>query len=329
MYSKPFIKITSSRKLTNDLKTISKPQQLYYQQRSNTELVGEDAAYFSLENEKLKSWGIFGAAVSAVLGSLFYIWVYNDGPKLGNSYKDVMESIANGDSTLTITYMLGFFAILHSGLASLRSTMEPIIGSRTWRVIFAYVSLPLAFESIVYFINHRYDGLQLWDLRLAPGMHEFVWITSFISFLFLYPSTFNLLEVAAVDRPQLHLWETGIIRITRHPQMIGQLLWCVAHTAYLGTSFMLATSAMLCLHHLFAVWNGDRRLREKWGDKALVVQDRTSVVPFAAILSGKQELPTDYYKELLRLPYLTIVIFCFVLSFLHPYMQAYSTLLGW
>jgi len=40
--------------------------------------------------------------------------------------------------------------------------------------------------------------------------------------------------VAAVDRPELHLWETGIARVTRHPQFIGQLIWCVAHTAYIG-----------------------------------------------------------------------------------------------
>ena len=59
-----------------------------------------------------------------------------------------------------------------------------------------YSSLPLAFTTIVYFINHRYDGVQLWDLRLTPGMHDFVWWSSLISFLFLYPSTFNLLEIA-------------------------------------------------------------------------------------------------------------------------------------
>ena len=37
----------------------------------------------------------------------------------------------------------------------------------------------------------------------------------------------------------------------------------VYFVAYIGTSFMCATSAMLCAHHLFAVWNGDRRLKEK------------------------------------------------------------------
>ncbi len=49
-----------------------------------------------------------------------------------------------------------------------------------------------------------------------------------------------------MEEPKLHLWDTGIARITRHPQMVGQLLWCFAHTLYIGTSFMCATSALLC-----------------------------------------------------------------------------------
>lgn len=36
-------------------------------------------------------------------------------------------------------------------------------------MIFALVSLPLASSAIIYFINHRYDGAQLWDLKLVPG----------------------------------------------------------------------------------------------------------------------------------------------------------------
>lgn len=48
---------------------------------------------------------------------------------------------------------------------------------------------------LLFFLRFRYDGIQLWDLRLEPGMHDFVWWSSLVSFLFLYPSTFNLLEV--------------------------------------------------------------------------------------------------------------------------------------
>ena len=293
------------------------------------ELVGEDAATFSLEQQTVKAWGIFAGAVATVLGFLFYVWLFDGGPRGGDEFKRVMEGLAGGDSTLTITYMLAFFAVAHSGLASLRPTAEEIVGARAWRVIFALVSLPLAFSCIVYFINHRYDGVQLWDLRSQPWMHDVVWWSSLVSFFFLYPSTFNLLEVAAVDKPKLHLWETGITRITRHPQMVGQVTWCAAHTLYLGTGFMCATSAMLCAHHLFAVWNGDRRLRAKFGDKADIVRESTSVVPFAAIISGKQVLPEDYYKEFLRLPYLTIIVGSVAAYYAHPFMQAGATLTKW
>ena len=50
--------------------------------------------------------------------------------------------------------------------------------------------------AVVYFINHRYDGTALWYLRRQPFVHELTWVLNFVSFFFLYPSTFNLLEVS-------------------------------------------------------------------------------------------------------------------------------------
>lgn len=92
---------------------------------------------------------------------------------------------------------------------------------------------------------------------------------------------------------------------------------------------MCATSAILCAHHLFAVWNGDRRLRDKHGPRFEAVKGRTSIIPFAAILSGKQQLPEDYYKELLTVPYLAIVLGSVGAYYAHPFMQAGSTLVGY
>lgn len=67
----------------------------------------------------------------------------------------------------------------------------------------------------------------------------------------------------------------------------------------------------------------------QWGSKAELLKETTSVIPFAAIISGKQQLPSDYYKEFLRLPYLTIIIGSVVAYLAHPYMQAGATLLHW
>ncbi|MBP0029541.1 MAG: hypothetical protein J7529_14250 [Roseofilum sp. Guam] len=210
------------------------------------------------------------------------------------------------------------FAIAHSGLASLRPWGEQKIGARLYRVGFALVSIPFAVVLIIYFFNHRYDGIQLWQVQGVPGVRSLVWTLSAISFLFLYPATFNLLEIAAIAKPEVHLYETGIIRITRHPQMVGQVIWCIAHTLWLGTSFTLITSLGLILHHLFAVWNGDRRLYNRYGKAFLEAKERTSVMPFVAIIQGRQTLEL---QEFLRPSYFGVLLFISLLWWAHPWLM--------
>ena len=117
-----------------------------------------------------------------------------------------------------------------------------------------------------------------------------VWIGTAISFLFLYPATYNLLEIPALLSPQVRLYSTGIIRISRHPQAIGQILWCATHLLWIGSSFMLVTCLGLIAHHLFGVWNGDRRLRLRFGEGFEELRACTSVIPFQAVLDGRQSL---------------------------------------
>lgn len=225
--------------------------------------------------------------------------------------------------------MLGLlvgFAIAHSGLAALRPWGEKQIGPRLYRVLFALVSIPLAVVLIIYFFNHRYDGLQLWQVQGVPGVRSLVWILSAISFLFLYPATFNLLEIAAIQKPQVHLYETGIIRITRHPQMVGQVIWCIAHTMWIGTTFTLLTSIGLVLHHLFAVWHGDKRLLARYGEAFEAARSRTSVLPFLAILQGRQTLNL---QELIRPAYLGVAGFIWLLWWAHPLLLRATASVRW
>jgi uncharacterized membrane protein len=231
--------------------------------------------------------------------------------------------------SLSHLIMLGLlfgFAIAHSGLAALRSQGEKRVGARLYRVFFALVSLPLATALIIYFINHRYDGLQLWQLQGTPGIQTTVWVLSAISFVFLYPATFNLLEIAAVQKPEVHLYETGIIRVTRHPQMVGQVIWCVAHLLWLGTTFMVVTSIGLVLHHLFGVWHGDRRLQSRYGESFESLKSRTSIFPFLAILQGRQTLEL---KEFLRPAYLGVTAFVLLLWWFHPLLIRATGSVGW
>lgn len=290
-------------------------------------LMGEDSAVFDLEKQKISSWLYFGAILGVVLFVLDVVWIDNS-TGFGKLFIESLSSLSDSHEVVMLILIL-IFATVHSGLASVRDKAEALVGERAFRVLFAGISLPLAVSTVVYFINHRYDGVQLWQIQSVPGVHQLVWLSSFISFFFLYPSTFNLLEVAAVDKPKLHLWETGIMRITRHPQMVGQVVWCLAHTIWVGNSVVVAASIGLIGHHLFGVWNGDRRLAIRYGDAFEAVKSRTSVIPFAAIIDGRQTLPKDYYKEFLRLPYLSITVLTLGAYFAHPIMQAASFRLHW
>jgi uncharacterized membrane protein len=229
-------------------------------------------------------------------------------------------------SHFVILGLLLGFAIIHSGLAALRSRAEARIGARLFRVIFALASLGWAVPMLIYFFNHRYDGFQLWDLQGVPGVSAVIGTLSAISFLFLYPATFNLLEIAAIQKPQVHLYETGIMRISRHPQMVGQVIWCVGHMLWLGTSFMVVTCVGLVAHHLFAVWHGDRRMLMRYGDAFTVVRERTSVLPFAAIVQGRQTL---VWKEFLRPAYLGVAAFILGFWWVHPILIDATSRVAW
>ena len=220
-------------------------------------------------------------------------------------------------SSLVMLVLLLLFALIHSGGAALRTRAEERIGARAWRLIFAAGSIPSAVVVIGWFLAHRYDGIRLWNLQGVPGIVPVVWSGTAISFLFLYPATYNLLEIPAVLKPQVRLYATGIIRISRHPQAVGQILWCLTHGLWIGSSFMLVTCVGLIGHHLFAVWHGDRRLRARFGDAFEDLKASTSVVPFLAVLDGRQSLP---WREFVRPAQLGIVIAVGVFWWAHRFI---------
>ncbi len=230
----------------------------------------------------------------------------------------------NSHGTMALLILL--FATAHSGLAALRQKLETYIGARLYRVIFALVSIALALPVFIYYFNHRYDGVQLWNVQGRAGVRELVTLLSAVAFLFLYPATFNLGEIAAIQKPQVHLFETGIIRVARHPQLIGMTLWCIAHTLWIGTSFAVLTAVCLVAYHLFAVWHGDRRLYSRYGQAFVELKQRTSVIPFLAIWQGRQKL---VLSEFLRPAYLGVIAVIIIFRYLHPIVLTASANIPW
>ena len=221
-------------------------------------------------------------------------------------------------TSLVILALIMVFAVIHSGGAALRMKGESLIGARLWRLFFVSLSLPSAIILISYFLAHRYDGIRLWNFQGNSFVFLLVWILTAISFLFLYPATYNLLEIPSVLKPQIRIYGTGIMRITRHPQAFGQIIWCFAHSLWIGTSFTVITSIGLIIHHLFAIWHGDKRLEIKFGEEFYKYKQSTSIIPFVAVFDGRQQIKV---KEFFKFSQLGILIAISVIWWSHKYIN--------
>ncbi|KAG0456443.1 hypothetical protein HPP92_024231 [Vanilla planifolia] len=127
--------------------------------------VGEDSAAFELGEQKPFSWVYFTVILGSVLYALDVLWI-DPSTGYGAAFVNAVSAISDSHEVV-ILVLIFIFAIVHSGLASFRDAGEKLIGERAYRVLFAGVSLPLALSSIVYFINHRYDGAQLWQIQVS------------------------------------------------------------------------------------------------------------------------------------------------------------------
>ena len=117
-------------------------------------------------------------------------------------------------TSLVILCLIFVFAVIHSGGAALRIKGESIIGPRLWRLFFVSFSLPSAIILISYFLAHRYDGIRLWNFQGDNFVFPIVWFLTAISFLFLYPATYNLLEIPSVLKPKVRIYGTGTVSYT-------------------------------------------------------------------------------------------------------------------
>jgi protein-S-isoprenylcysteine O-methyltransferase Ste14 len=82
----------------------------------------------------------------------------------------------------------------------------------------------------------------------------------------------------------------GMERITRHPFFTGTALVGVAHSLLAHRLTGVVFFGGLALFALAGAWHQDRKLLATRGDEHATFMRRTSLVPFAAIATGRQRL---------------------------------------
>jgi uncharacterized membrane protein len=181
-----------------------------------------------------------------------------------------------------------FFVGTHIGIGAtpLRDELIERVGARIYRLLFSLVSLVAIVWLIVAFraaplVPLWWGGVVLDALTLLVMPVATLLVVASLT-------QANPTAIGQAPDPDAPEPARGMLRVTRHPMMWGIGLWAVAHVlanpdlasvVFFGAFAVLAFAGALALDHRLT-----RQNRPGWG----VFVQRTSYVPFAAILEGRQ-----------------------------------------
>lgn len=184
------------------------------------------------------------------------------------------------------------FGGLHVGLATrrVRAALVSRFGETGFLALFSLLAA-VSFSGLVHFYSlHRYDGPAGLALGAVPAFRwalmtvVVVGVVLMVASLVGYPSSPMAVLNDTVRAPR------GIERVTRHPFFFGVALLGAAH-ALLATRLVgVLLMAGVVLLAVAGAWHQDRKLLRLRGEPYAAYLNATSMVPFAAIVAGRQRL---------------------------------------
>jgi len=190
---------------------------------------------------------------------------------------------------VSLTFAAMAFIAIHLGVSgtTLRDQIVSRIGLRGYMVVFSVASV----AAIVWLVS-AYNSADY-----VPTWGQLEWWKPFAIALMLpafllvvigltTPNPTSVAQEGLVDRaPQ------GIVRITRHPFLLGVAIWAGVHLIGNGDVASLLFFAALAIVAVAGTASIDAKRRRVLGGQAWdAFASRTSIVPFAAIAAGRNSL---------------------------------------
>ncbi len=178
------------------------------------------------------------------------------------------------------------FISIHLGISgtTMRDTLVARIGLRAYMIAFSAASVGAIAWLITAYNTAPYERLwgqlQWWKpvaivLMLPAFLLVVIGLTT--------PNPTAVAQESLVDRPP-----SGIVRITRHPFLMGTALWPAVHLVGNGDEASLLFFAALLIVSVAGTVSIDAKRARALGSAAWSgFASRTSILPFAAILDGR------------------------------------------
>lgn len=190
---------------------------------------------------------------------------------------------------LSLVLAAVFFVGLHLFVSGtkLRDTLVGAIGEGPYMGLFSLAS----FGGITWLVMaySRAESSYLWgwppELRpLSTALMVIAFLLAVVGITTPSPTGQNESTLENDDAA------SGILRITRHPFLVGVAVWAATHLAANGDTASLVFFGALLVLTVAGPPSIDRKRARKHGEAWDRFAERTSILPFAAIASGRNEL---------------------------------------
>lgn len=210
---------------------------------------------------------------------------------------------------MTLTLIVVFsalFAVTHLVLShgAIRDGFVSTMGQWPFRGLYSLISFLTLGPAAVLWWQNRHLGAVLWELPFWPERIVSGLLVLFGFFLFFQllatPSPASMMPAKNEAR--------GVLRITRHPMNMGIALWALAHLLANGTVGDVAFFGSFVVVGVIGPFRLDARLKKTKGEDFTEFCNQTSVLPFGAIVRGRNRLALDE----LSFPLVLIAVVAFV-----------------
>jgi uncharacterized membrane protein len=196
------------------------------------------------------------------------------------------------EPAVVVLLLVGLFAATHIGLATngIRGRLVAALGERGFFGLYSLIASLTFWALVAYYAAHRFTGMPGLD---AGGVALVRWLGmavilagTVIAVMGLagYPRTPYALFGRAVPPP----W--GIQRITRHPFFVGMAMIGAAHVLLAPRLAGAVLMGGLAMVSIAGARHQDTKHLRRHGQAYAEYLAETSLVPFAAVLAGRQRV---------------------------------------
>jgi uncharacterized membrane protein len=194
------------------------------------------------------------------------------------------------DPVAAIALWAALFLATHLVISSsaVRPRLVAAIGAQPYQGLYSIVALGTFIPLAIVFARHKHAGAMLWNLRGVPPVRWLVWLLMLIAFTIFIAGLINPSPASMAGPSSRTAAPRGILKLTRHPGFVGFSIFGLAHVlmnGFVGDILFFATFPALSI--IGGVHQDQRKLAEL-GDSYRTLMSRTSFIPGAALLSGRQ-----------------------------------------